>query len=254
MKCIVRGPEPEGLLKFRQRHPDRTWKQFKKFDKGRLRELQKAIRQQQGGLCAYCEIDFMPPRSKGAPDARIEHFHPKSDNKGHNWNLDWSNLFGCCHGGTRPTVADAQHRYTSPDHSCDVPKGDQNLDELILNPVDIPAFPPIFDFTRHGIMSVNEKNCYQSDVNETLAAGSIEHLRLNAERLKRLRRAELNAINQTLNGLITSGLSVKAAREKLAKGLLRKDKKGNWPKFFSAIRAYLGKAAEKHLREIGFNG
>ncbi|RVU83712.1 TIGR02646 family protein [Leucothrix sargassi] len=255
MKRIVRGQEPQGLLQFRQRNPDKTWKQFKQFNKATLRELQTAIRSQQGGLCAYCEIDFCPPRSSGAPDSRIEHFHPKSDKKGgHNWHLDWSNLYGCCHGGTRPNVADAKSRYTSPDHSCDVPKGDQNLDGLILDPVTIPAYPPLFDVARNGIISVNERNCYHADIEANLATGSITHLRLNAERLKRLRRAELNAINQMLGDLVAQGMSVKAAREKLAKGLLRKDKQGRWPKFFSSIRSYLGKAAERQLKAIGYSG
>ena len=255
MKRIARGPEPEGLLLFRERFPDRTWRQFKKFDKVRLRELQQTIREQQGGLCAYCEIDLIPTRSSGAPDSRIEHFHPKSDSKGaHNWHLDWSNLFGCCHGGTRPNVAEAKHRFTSPDHSCDVPKGDKNLDHLILNPIDIPAFPPLFHVTRKGVMSVVEENCSLAKIDEKLASGSIDHLRLNAQRLQRLRRAELNAINQTLRDLVAKGMTIEVAREKVAKGLLRKDKHGNWPKFFSTIRSYLGSAAEQQLETLDYNG
>jgi hypothetical protein len=49
-------------------------------------------------------------------------------------------------------------------------------------------------------------------------------------------------------------MTIEAAREKVAKGLLRKDKQGNWPKFFSTIRSYLGSAAEQQLEALDYNG
>lgn len=255
MKRIAKGPEPSGLASFRRGRPDSTWRQFKKADKQRLRELQKTIREQQGGLCAYCEINFVPAGSRGVADARIEHFHPKSDTRGgHNWHLDWTNLLGCCHGGTRPNVAEARHRYTTPDHSCDVPKADQNLDQRILNPLMIPAFPPLFEFSRQGGIAVHTKNCQTADIDEELAEGSIRHLRLNAQRLKRLRKAELNEINRVIGDMVAAGVPIEGAREKMAKALLRKDRQGNWPKFFSAVRSYLGEAAEEQLKSIGYDG
>lgn len=255
MKRIAKGPEPESLARYRRTRPDSNWQQFKKSDKERLRELRNRIHDEQGGLCAYCEIDLIPLKSRGAADSRVEHFHPKSDKKGgKNWNLEWRNLLGCCHGGSRPNVADAKSRYTSPDHSCDVPKGDRNLDSRILNPLNIPAFPALFDFTRQGVMSVNVENCQAAGIKKGLAEGSISHLRLNAQRLKRMRSAELNEINQTIADMVAAGVPIEGAREKMAKALLRKDKQGNWPKFFSAIRAYLGSAAEKQLEGIGYGG
>jgi len=36
--------------------------------------------------------------------------------------------------------------------------------------------------------------------------------------------------------------------------LLRRDAEGRWPVFFSAIRGYLGEAAEQQLRAIGYRG
>ncbi|MGO3408549.1 hypothetical protein [Marinomonas sp.] len=65
-----------------------------------------------------------------------------------NWHLDWQNLLGCCHGGSQRNVVDASQRFTSPESSCDVPKGEKNLDDVILNPLHIPAFPKFFTSIR----------------------------------------------------------------------------------------------------------
>ena len=257
MNRVIKGNEPKGLKAYRERHPQNSWKQFKKYNKEYLRELQRVIRQDQGGLCAYCEIDVMPRNVKGGPDARIEHFHPKSDmpeEAGHNWHLDWQNLLSCCHGGTRPNVADAKRRYTSPDHSCDVPKSDKNLEGVILNPLTIPAFPALFEYSRQGQMTVHEDNCKAAAVNVQLAEQSIEELRLNSQRLIRLRNAELNALNDAISNMLKAGLTIDQATENLARGLLKKDEHGNWPRFFSAIRSYLGNASEKQLKAINYQG
>ena len=259
MKKINKGEEPQKLETYRTANPNGTWKQYR-ANNGRREQIQDQLRKDQGGLCAYCEIDLRRldagSNSDDVEDFRVEHFHPKSDTASeHNWRLDWHNLLACCHGGSNAKVVDAQSRFTSPDHSCDVPKKNQNWDEEILNPLHLPASPCLFKFSRaEGTMIVHTANCRTAGIDEQKAQNTIKKLRLDAKRLKRLRKAELDRVNQVLQGLVHNGMDVRTARNKLAKALIRKDAKGNWPRFFSALRDYLGSAAEEQLRNIGYIG
>lgn len=256
MKNIVKGQEPALLASYVQANPTNIWTQCSK-NPTRREAIQTEIRLNQGGLCAYCEIDLKPADTQGGlADFRVEHFHPKSDTStAHNWHLDWQNLLGCCHGGSQSGVTDSADRFSSnQDYSCDVPKADNNWDNDILNPLRLPAFPPLFNYHRSsGDMAVNSANCQQATITLQQAQNTIDYLNLNAKRLTRLRSAELNEINKLFAQLVAKGLSDSAARERLAKALLVK-KNHHWPVFFSAVRSYLGQAAEEQLGRIGYVG
>ncbi|MBW3164597.1 retron Ec78 anti-phage system effector HNH endonuclease PtuB [Ferrimonas balearica] len=253
MKYILKGDEPPLLERFRTKNPNYTWDQCKKNTK-RRNQIQQTLREDQGGLCLYCEIDLIPAEPDCEADFRVEHFHPKSDkSSGHNWDLDWSNLFACCHGGHNPNVSDAANRHTNPDVSCDIPKDNNILDDVILNPLSMPKSHALFDFDRaSGSISVHHGNCELAGVDKVKAQATIDNLRLDADRLRRLRSAELNRVNELLRGLIEGGMSVAQAREHISKALLKRNGDNNWPKFFSALRSYLGQAAEQQLRRIGY--
>lgn len=91
MKNIVKGQEPHLLANYVQANSTNTWEQCVRSPT-RRDAIQKEIRLNQGGLCAYCEIDLKPADANGHADFRVEHFHPKSDTTTHNWHLDWQNL------------------------------------------------------------------------------------------------------------------------------------------------------------------
>lgn len=263
MKKIVKGEEPSLLERYRTVSPNNDWTHCQQ-SKSRKRQIQEHLRSDQGNLCAYCEVDLLrtPGVTNNADcdvrdDFRVEHFHPKSDTStGHNWSLDWQNLLACCHGGSYRGVADAANRFTAPDTSCDVPKGDKNLDGLILNPLtDIPAFPPLFTFVRStGEIKVHKENCTSANVAIEKAQRTIDELHLDADRLKTLRRATLNALHSQMGNKLAAKMSIDDALASLAKATLRKNAQGEWPQFFSSIRSYLGSAAETHLRNIGYDG
>lgn len=254
MKKIVKGAEPDGLAVYRVANPNDTWDNFTD-DSSRRDDVHKQLKQDQGGLCAYCEVD-LKPAGIGVADFRVEHFHPKSDsNIENNWHLDWGNLLACCHGGSQRYVVDAEQRYTSPDNSCDVPKGENVWDAVILNPLHIPASPCLFRFVRSdGSMSVDNQRCVDVGVDAVKAQNTIDMLRLDSVRLRILRKAELDRVSDELSQLMEGGSSIGAARQKLAKALMKKDAHGNWPKFFSALRCYLGRAAEAQLNGIEYVG
>jgi len=255
VKHIPKGLEPEKLANYRLGKPANTWQQFARTEHRRL-TVQDQLKKDQGWLCAYCEIDLIDKTVDGEADFRVEHFHPKSDKaSGHNWHLDWQNLLGCCHGGSQSTVADAATRFTSPDTSCDVPKGNKNLDGIILNPIHLPAFPALFSCSRSsGELSVLEQNCRVSGVDVEQAEKTIQELNLNAPRLNRLRKQVLNELNRQLRTFIEQGQDVGLARKKLARVHLSRNQAGRWQAFFTAIRSYLGSDAEQHLEDSGYQG
>ncbi|MBL4832428.1 MAG: TIGR02646 family protein [Pseudomonas sp.] len=254
MKKVVKSNEPKGLKVWRIRNPHSHWNAFK-IDKPAYTEVQGLIKSDQAGLCAYCEIDLKPATSGTQADFRVEHFHPKSDNStSHNWHLDWPNLLACCHGGSQKNVVDAAIRYSSPDHSCDVPKGNRNLDNVILNPLLLPD-DLLFKFNRSdGSMEVNQSNCQAAGVNADKAQATIVELKLDTLRLRRLRKVKLDSLNAQLRMETDTGLSLGQARIKLAKAHLKKSSDNHWPSFFSAIRSYLGNAAEQQLQIINYIG
>jgi uncharacterized protein (TIGR02646 family) len=255
MKKVLKGPEPNGLKNYREGQPTNSWDQFKKSTP-RKRQVQERLVADQGGLCAYCEIDLKPGTDGALADLRVEHFHPKSDDSGPtNWHLDWQNLLACCHGGSQKEVVEATDRFTSPDYSCDVPKADQDWDNVILNPLNLPAFPPLFKYRRaDGAIQADEQSCDAAGIDHVRAQASIDNLRLDAERLRNLRKAGLNHINDLLRREIENGHTPSEARARLARALLRRNGDQHWPRFFTAIRRYLGNAAEQQLQSIGFIG
>ncbi len=258
MKNILKSPEPNGLLSYRQQNPNNDWDQLRRR-KPYYQQVKQQLRADQGGLCAYCEIDLkQASHASEQDDFRVEHFHPKSDKMtGHNWSLDWNNLLGCCHGGSRKDVPEASARFTSPDHSCDVPKANHDWDNDILNPLRLPAFPAVFSFARsNGAMSVHATHCQSAGVDVNKAQQTIDLLHLDAEsgRLRRLRKATLDAINSQLQRELANGVSLEDATTKLAQSLLHQNVAGHWPAFFSAIRSYLGKVAEEQLKAINYQG
>lgn len=255
MKKILKSLEPSTLTTYRTSNPNNDWEQFRR-NTSRKRDIQTQLKLDQGGLCAYCEIDLIAKDETGGADFRVEHFHPKSDNStNHNWHLDWSNLLGCCAGGNQKGVADAGNRFTSPDYSCDVPKDNKNLDDVILNPLRIPAYPCLFKFERStGKMLVNQEACQNAEVDMSKAQATIDELHLNANRLITLRKATLDQINIQLRARIEGGRSMDDAVTDLAKVLLSKNASNHWPRFFSSIRNYLGSAAEEYLSNSNYSG
>lgn len=254
MKKVQKGTEPEKLKQYRQSNPSNAWNQCTK-DFERKKQIQDQLKLDQGGLCAYCEIDLKPANNADTADFRVEHFHPKEDSSTYNWHLDWQNLLACCHGGSRTDVVDAANRHTSPDHSCDVPKSKKVLDDIILNPLNLPAYPCLFKFNRaDGSISVNVAVCQQAGVDEGKAQATIDELRLDAKRLRDLREPILKKLNDQLRDMVRAGETPQMARMRLAKAMLKKNADGFWPAFFSAIRDYLGTEAEQQLNNIGYDG
>lgn len=246
---------PPELRNYVAQHPANSWDQFKAVRRRRS-SVQQQLLSDQGGLCAYCEIDLKAAAGIAQADLRVEHFHPKSDlGGGHNWHLDWTNLLAVCHGGSRGDIVDAAERHTSPDHSCDIPKGGEDWDAVILTPLELPSYPCLFRFDRSsGGMRVDQENCRAVAIDADKAQATVDNLRLDSTRLRDLRKPVLDKLNQQLQLLLRSGIPIDEARTRLARVMLSKNANHHWPAFFSAIRHYLGDAAERQLRADGYLG
>lgn len=184
-------------------------------------------------------------------DCRIEHFHPKSKRElgEPNWGLEWSNLLAVCCGGNQSKVVEPEHRFNTEkkSYSCDVPKDDKILDAIIFNPLDLP-YPNIWRFYRStGQMDVSTNVCETQGVDIEMARQTIEELNLNSPRLMRARKMILEDINSRITERVGRGLTIEQARSSLAASVLRKNRSGDWPSFFSATRFYLGQQAEAVL-------
>jgi hypothetical protein len=161
-----------------------------------------------------------------------------------------------CHGGSQNSLAShIADRYTNPDHSCDVPKQDNDWRNEILDPQTIPAFPSLFSFIEQGEMAGTMQVADTCPPELTpLAQQSIEKLRLNAKRLCTRRKPVIDALRESFDFLLAEGYDFESALQELAQSQLRKNANQCWPKHFSCIRWFLDEPAEEQLRRIDYQG
>jgi len=255
-RCRKSRAEPARLAAYRETNPEGTCEQFRDEAASAHEEVVATLERDQGGLCAYCEMDLVPGIDQG-----VEHFHPKSDGSdGRNWHLDWDNLLLCCRGGQGWTGAQAvaEGRAREPrieNLSCDARKGSQVLDDRLLNPLEVPAFPRLFKFLGDGRIQVDQAECEEAGIEPAEAEDTIDLLGLNCPRLRDARAEVLHHIERTINvARRKAGARPGATFRYLLERYLTQDQNGRWSRFFTLIRWRLRDSAETHLREIGFDG
>lgn len=260
---------PSALIDYIRDYPEssdaHSWTAFRE-GKCRLQKVQQALYEDQGGLCAYCELELIPKF-----DFRVSHFHPKrekgqeSDNS---WELRWSNMHGACNGGT---VYDFRHpkRYVEDnsdvDKHCDVVIGNDNLDNVILNPLDMVAFPILFRYEEENLpggqfglrIVAEEENCSEAKyLNENgclaRAQKTIDLLHLNSSNLKAMRHATYEEIKLQIAKFLENGDDVETAMEHIAEVAFSNPSK--WPEFFTVWRWALRDKAEEKLKSINYIG
>lgn len=264
MKKILKGNEPYGLLKYKNTYPDDGWKKGFTRNAGAEanHEVKSALISDQGGICAYCEIDLKDGRGFALNDFRVEHFYPENPqpedrrNDDINYALFWPNLLGCCTGGNTKYVVDAHRRYTNPEFCCDVDKSNHDWTALILNPItDIPKFPALFsfDFTNGKIMVA--ESC-PADL-KAKAEQSIALLKLNTSKLREFRVEVISILTEQLfteADIDIDDEEIQRRMETLARAYLIRDANNILQPFFSTVRAFLGATAETVLLQLDYKG
>jgi len=236
----------EYKARFAQAPAERTWNKFKKAAERRV-PVKAQLRNDQRGLCAYCENALIPQ------DESVEHFVPNAAGDGQE--LEWTNLLLCCKGGEQPLleeVADGNARYDATgSKTCGHAK--RNSTVAIFNPLHLPHSPRLFKFrSENGEIVPDEEECARAGVNVQLAHETIGVLELKARRLS---EARLEVMNRLLEDLAKAGtadpFTLERERELAAIYL---PAAGNLPAFFTTLRFTLGAGAEVHLATIGFQG
>lgn len=220
MRHISKSKAPLDLIKYLNENPTAKWEKFKNEDQVAYKAVCTLIKEDQLGICCYCETDFEISNTSSIKDFRVEHFYPKSEthlpNTQENAHLTWSNLFGCCHGGSMNHIAD--NRYTNPNLHCDAIKGDNDWTNEILNPLHIPTDAKIFSFEMDGEIVVASE-CPENL--KVLAQQSISKLNLNEESyLMKAREAARQEIATQLDNLIQRGQTMDEALDFLKEALL----------------------------------
>jgi uncharacterized protein (TIGR02646 family) len=260
-RCTKAANPPPCFTEYLDQKPDATWEQFRDtakscdHNKSCYHALRAQLLEHQGGLCAYCE------RAPVAGDQQVAHFHPKSDrSSGTNWGLHWPNLWLACSGGTQRTLEGDPEAFTEPpsEHmSCDTAKEDRILDDVILAPDQIPAFPPIFRFEQHHdavLIVPDEPNCALAGIDPNRARATIEHLNLNCRRLTSARLKVHRVLQQAIAKARRNGRDIKQSYSELVRAHLERSPDGSWKRFFTLVRWTLRAPAEDYLREVGFHG
>jgi uncharacterized protein (TIGR02646 family) len=222
------------------------WNEFKRAPE-RREPVKARLREDQRGLCAYCENRLVPE------DESVEHFVARASD--HARELDWTNLLLCCAGGERPLPEDLPDAGTRYDPNSPKTCGHAKLANSlpILNPLDIPAFPRLFRFSSEtGAIHPDDDNCLAAGLDANLARQTITVLGLDASRLN---RARLSVLDELLNQLATDGdataFTSARAQEIAAEQI---PATGTLPSFFTTIRWILGAGAEAHLNAVTFQG
>lgn len=244
---------PEILQEYVDINPLETWEHFRDERREGYQQIKQQLTNDQRGLCAYCEIDLHIDAQRGLDDFRVEHFIPKKPhNPPPNHALDWKNLLAVCTGGNTMGL-EINTRFTSPDHSCDVPKANHDWTGDILNPLNIPSSPRLFKFDEStGDIMVDAMTC--PSALQHRASETIRLLRLSAPRLNNLRLPVFEMLNEKIQELATQGLEIEEAANLLAEELIPEKSEMHLPAFFTSIRWYLGEAAESRLQSINYAG
>lgn len=240
MKRISKSAgEPTELSAYRLRLSSQpsppTWNQFKS-NSNRTRPVKDALRTDQRGLCAYCEIRLAPGNES------VEHIIRRDAD--HERELDWQNLLLVCLGDEK----------TPPpkELSCGHARNAAGSSD-VLNPLQIPADERLFIVeSRTGHLHPDVDSCARSGISAELVQASIVNLGLSVSRLARTRVRLLETLEEGVAALVDSGLSFQEAESQLACEQFRPD--SDWPEFFTTLRWKLGTAAEERLKKISYNG
>lgn len=266
MKRIARPLEIPEFKKYREDNSNATWEQMRNdgIQNGRevYQKTSSTLFENQGSLCAYCELKIVPT------NARVEHFHPKSDANGINWNLVWDNLMGVCCGGTVSFLEEPAFKKPPKKHmSCDshkdqlIQKGKLSADceGWIINPYDLLAHSNFFSVRAStGELVPNKAVCVsqpilagnQHGTNVELVQATISVLNLNCSRLSDARKRVVDRLNSELQEARLSGEDRTTAERRITEQHLS----SRWPEFFTVYRDTLSVGFEKYLVEIGYDG
>ena len=212
MKYIQKQKEPSSLTAWNQKQSKKAsisnWSSFTKSVKN---DVYQSLLEEQGYICCYCGISI------SRKNCHIEHYRPKS--KYQDLTFEYTNLIASCQG-------EDEIKPTRPVH-CGHKKTNWFDEEFMLSPLK-PDCASYFRYSGAGdILPANDPK------KETAAETTIEHLALNINKLRKMRRIAVDAVLEAIEGLSSEEI------EELAKGYQKVDSQGKNTPFVSAIAYFL---------------
>ena len=251
MKFCYKGNEPDRLRQYREANAGNRWEDFRLGCQSGLTEVYEQLRQDQGGLCVYCEL------AVSEDNRQVEHFHDKSDESDvvspRKWHLAWNNMWYACKGGTGQSGdPSAFMPPVKENKSCGQAKS-SGVFQNILAPDEVPLFPRIFRYEQKKdavTIHPDEECCRETNIDVSKVQRTIDELGLDCPRLCHARLAVL----KTLNRFLSERRPDDQGKMRLASQFLGNAQKENRKSFFTMIRFILKNAAEEYLRSIEYNG
>jgi uncharacterized protein (TIGR02646 family) len=267
MKQVFKSAEPPCLQAYRSSKPSDGWDQMKNnsqyFGQAVYDCIAELVSADQGGLCAYCEIEI----SRSPLNTfRVDHFVAKSlSSSRHNWGLDWENMLACCKGGENQYTRGRNHfeKPRSKNLSCDahvnrlaqkdgtgMPLDDRR--GLVINPLSLPTSPLLIRFdTDQGALEPHPQRCAEISLEGNkhastyeLVENTIRVFNLNCPRLCRARKDWFDELEDKLEATRQAGRSAAEISSELCEVLLSPP----YPSFFTVSRLWLGPIAEEFLQ------
>jgi uncharacterized protein (TIGR02646 family) len=227
MRRIVGGVPPKSFSRYRAARA--TYGELS-ADK----DIRRALRDQQKGLCAYCERRLRDVE-RDDHRTRIEHFHPQA---GTRWDADcqvcsgagsqadspttWTNLLLCCDG----------NEHAGEDFTCDKLKNNTDICSEFRN-------PRVFAGSALVVINAIDGTAQAAPGLPAGAGGVVDEvLNLNAKHLIDARLSLLQAIRRELMPKITmvrSEAQRKSARAQIAARARRDATESEYPSVYLAF-------------------
>ncbi|KAB8335131.1 TIGR02646 family protein [Scytonema tolypothrichoides VB-61278] len=206
MKYIHKSKEPDSFTKWKQKLGSRIpdWKSFPQPVKN---EVYHSLLQEQGFVCCYCGMSI------GRKQCHIEHFRPKSVYR--DLTFEYTNLIASCQG-------EDEHKPRVPVH-CGHKKQAWFDEELMISPLD-PKCADYFKYSGFGeILPTDDKD------KQAPAKTTIQKLALSIDKLRKMRRAAIDAVLMATDGLTATEVQL------LTQGYQKPDANGRYTPFSAAI-------------------
>jgi uncharacterized protein (TIGR02646 family) len=204
MKNIIKRPEPSSLSNLKISHPNITYTDLGASYPTIKREVKRALIQEQGYICCYCERRIL------TNDSHIEHFRPQRDPSVDS--LDFSNLLCSC----------VKDRVAGDPVHCGHLKDNWFDPVLLISPFDTTCETK-FRYKPDGLIS-------PADPNDQAAKETIDRLGLNIPKLISLRKSAIEPFIDVDNPLNQSEL------QKFVNGYLIQDRDGKFGEFWTMIK------------------
>jgi len=208
MKYIQKGPEPVELTQWKALANEDWQPDWDNFQKPEKTTVHKALLNEQGYICCYCEQRLDKSTS------HIEHFRPRETYP--DLTLVYDNFLCSCPGWK-------EGKRTDPQEHCGASKGNWFDENLMVSPLE-PDCDKYFQYTLAGEIRPN-----YTALKAKAAEATIEHCKLNHAILIKMREEALEGLDD---------LNQYEALQ-LIKSYRQRDSNGQYQAFCTAIIYFL---------------